>query len=63
MMKDMSRNDLSEDDFLFLLHPVTLLAFVTEAEGASPAGLFLTPCSPCSPSLCKGEQTGSPAVS
>lgn len=43
-MKDVSRNDLSEDYFLFLLRPVMLLAFVTETEG-SPRHAHLVPLS------------------
>ncbi|KAM6053718.1 LOW QUALITY PROTEIN: uncharacterized protein VSU04_011173, partial [Chlamydotis macqueenii] len=41
--KDVSRNDLSEDYFLFSLRPVTLLAFATETDGNQPGRIVPAP--------------------
>lgn len=57
----MSGNDLSEDYFLFLLRPVTLLAFATETDGNQPSGIV--PHTDDLSSPYRGEQMGTATVS
>lgn len=55
----MSRNNLSEDYFLFLLRPVTPLAFATETDGNQPSRIVShTDTHLVLSSLCRGEQMG-----